>query len=655
MNQYTSNDMRHPLSGIPAYRRPMEDSVYRCFDELDDAVVILDRDNTVARLNRTFQETFGICGEAAHGIEIGGLIARYLAPLFEEEGPAGRIFEALRCRREVSHASCRMRTSIGEVRWFSFSCRVMSGEPYAGMVLARFRDVTPEHEETVRSVVGVQDPVRAGSVYAAIGEMVPYGIWICEPDGIALYISSSFLNMAGITIEDCRCTGWMYCIPLEDPAAARADWRRCLNTGCRWDRELKIPDAGGGYRTVLSRGAPVRDENGRIVLWSGINLDITTRQQAERLTAVRAAQQAAIAALGLFALAGADPPELMDAAIRVVAEHLGIEYAKVLRYLPAEDAFVLEAAVGFDRCEVGTRRVEGGTDSQAGYTLLSREPVIVEDLSTDTRFHGPPLLRDEGITSGISVIIQVGSAPYGVLGAHTRTQRTFTRDDINFVQAAANILAQGIGRKAAEEALMKSEEKFREIAQRSFDMIYTCYHNTGITYISPAVTRILGYTPAELIGCKCRDYISPVSLPAWKEGQERMARGEPVEGLEVEFRRKDGSAAFVELNESPIVEHGNVVGVQVVGRDITGWKEHQALRQQAFEQIQRNIEQFAVLGDHIRQPLQVTLGRAELLDDEEAAAIIRSQVERINGYIKQLDRGWVESRKIREFLRQHEQ
>jgi PAS domain S-box-containing protein len=185
-------------------------------------------------------------------------------------------------------------------------------------------------------------------------------------------------------------------------------------------------------------------------------------------------------------------------------------------------------------------------------------------------------------------------------------------------------------------------------------MIYTCYHDRGITYMSPAVTRVLGYTPAELVGQICQDYVSPNSLAAWKAAQTKLARGEPVEGLEVEFRRKDGTSAFVELNESPIVGHGKVVGVQAAGRDVTERKQDECLRQQAFEQIERNIEQFAVLGDHIRQPLQVTLGRADLLDDAETAAIIREQVERINEHIRQLDRGWVESRMIREFLRRHE-
>jgi PAS domain S-box-containing protein len=636
---------------MPADGGPL---MYRCFDELDDAVVILDRDNTVTWLNRSFQETFGIASEAACSTEPGDPIARHLTPLFSEAESAGRMLEALRCRREVSHATCRMRTSTGEVRWFSFSCRAMTGEPYVGMMLVRFRDITPERDEAVQSTLEAGLSVRPESIYAGIGETIPYGIWICEPDGAAIHVSASLLELAGTTLEECRHTGWIDCIPLEDAAGVLADWRRCLESGSRWDRELRVPAPDGKYRTILSRGAPVRDADGRIVLWAGLNLDITARREAEQLTAVRAAQQAAIASLGQFALAGAGPQELMDAAIRMVAEHLGVGYAKVLRYLPCEDAFLLEAATGFDGGLVGTRKVEGGTDSQAGYTLLSCEPVIVEDLRTETRFTGPALLRDEGIVSGISVIIQGDRGPYGVLGAHTRTCRKFTRDDINFVQAAANILAQGIERRAAEEALLASEEKFRNIAQRSFDMIYTCYYNTGIAYISPAVTRILGYTPEELISKKCRDCLSPVSLSTWDEAQKRVARGEPVEGLEVEFRRKDGTTAFVELNESAILEHGKVVGVQAVGRDITERKQNELLRQQAFYQIERNIEQFAVLGDHIRQPLQVTLGRAELLDDEATAGVIREQVERINEYIRQLDRGWVESRKVREFLRRHD-
>jgi PAS domain S-box-containing protein len=121
----------------------------------------------------------------------------------------------------------------------------------------------------------------------------------------------------------------------------------------------------------------------------------------------------------------------------------------------------------------------------------------------------------------------------------------------------------------AEEALRESEEKFRGIAQRSSDMIYTCYHEGGISYISPAVEHILGYTPEELIGEKCRDYILESNRDAWQRCYDAVSRGVTIEGEVIEFRRKDGSAAVVEVSESPIVQEGRVVGVQTVGRDIT--------------------------------------------------------------------------------------
>ncbi|WP_162199201.1 PAS domain-containing protein [Methanoculleus sediminis] len=230
----------------------------------------------------------------------------------------------------------------------------------------------------------------------------------------------------------------------------------------------------------------------------------------------------------------------------------------------------------------------------------------------------------------------------------------FLAEERALIDIVAGRLGNTMERFQARESLEKSESQFREITQQSFDMIYTCYHDSGIAYISPAVTRVLGYTPDELIGSKCRDFVVPSSLPAWEEGRRKISRGEPVEGLETEFRRKDGSVAYLELNESPIIRDRLVIGVHVVGRDITERKQNEQLRQQAFEQIERNIEQFAILGDHIRQPLQVILGMTELIDEEAATGRIREQVDRINGYVRDLDRGWIESRQVREFLRKHE-
>ncbi|OQC69594.1 MAG: PAS fold protein [Euryarchaeota archaeon ADurb.Bin009] len=166
--------------------------------------------------------------------------------------------------------------------------------------------------------------------------------------------------------------------------------------------------------------------------------------------------------------------------------------------------------------------------------------------------------------------------------------------------------------------------------------------------------RILGYSPAEMKGTDWEDYILPVSLPVWEEGRQRMLQNRQVEGLQIEVRQKNGETAVLELNGSPIVEKGMIVGFQAVGRDISERVLYERLREQTLDLNARNIAQFAILADHVRHPLQVVLGLADLLDDEKTAEILREQVRRINARISELDREWVESRKIREFLKRYE-
>jgi len=75
-------------------------------------------------------------------------------------------------------------------------------------------------------------------------------------------------------------------------------------------------------------------------------------------------------------------------------------------------------------------------------------------------------------------------------------------------------------------------------------------------------------------------------------------------------------------------------------------------KREAYEQIERNIEQFAILGDHIRNPLAVIVGLADLTEGTASEKIL-GQAKMIDAIIDQLDRGWIESEKVREFLRRY--
>ena len=84
---------------------------------------------------------------------------------------------------------------------------------------------------------------------------------------------------------------------------------------------------------------------------------------------------------------------------------------------------------------------------------------MVADLRTETRFHGPPLLLEHGVVSGVTAIVRGPGEPWGVLGAHTAEQRAFGPDDANFLQSVANVLGEAIARAEAEAALRVSRDQ----------------------------------------------------------------------------------------------------------------------------------------------------------------------------------------------------
>ncbi len=168
---------------------------------------------------------------------------------------------------------------------------------------------------------------------------------------------------------------------------------------------------------------------------------------------IREGQQAAVAEIGLRALSDIELNTLMNEAVTLVAKTLDVEYCKVLELLSDGKALLLKAGVGWKKGLVGHATVGTEKDSQAGYTLLSSKPVIVEDLRKEARFSGSPLLLEHGVISGMSVIIHGKDRPYGILGTHTTRRRKFTKYDVNFFQAMANVFAEVIQRKQLQERL----------------------------------------------------------------------------------------------------------------------------------------------------------------------------------------------------------
>jgi PAS domain S-box-containing protein len=314
------------------------------------------------------------------------------------------------------------------------------------------------------------------------------------------------------------------------------------------------------------------------------------RARAEAEVATRLRQQAAIAELGQRALGETDLQALLDEAVRVVARTLGVEFAKVLELLPGGEALRLRAGIGWTEGLVGQATVGAGRDSQAGYTLLSGAPVIVEDLRTEQRFSGPPLLHDHGVVSGLSVLIGSRDSAFGVLGAHTSRRRTFAAEEVRFLQTAAHLLAAATERARAMEALWQSEARFRSTFDDS--RVGRCLQTLDGRYlrVNRAFQTLVGYTEGELLAMTWQELTHPEDLAADRELDRRMMAGE-INPYSVEKRYIDkrGRVVWASVNVSLLRDgEGEPRYLLAEAEDIT-------LRRKALEALHQYVERLRIL------------------------------------------------------------
>lgn len=333
--------------------------------------------------------------------------------------------------------------------------------------------------------------------FRIMADSAPALIWMAGPDKFCYYFNRRWLDFTGRASEQEKGYGWM-------EGVHRGDFQRCFDTYvAAFDRresfslEYRLRRADGQYRWLLESAAPRYTPDGSFVGYIGSCVDITERKQAEAALELRARQQAAVAELGQRALAGADLDTLIDEAVAHIAAILEVEHCKIVERLPG--GLRLRAGVGWEREPSGSGVPGPASGSQAGYTLLTGAPAVVENLPTDARFKDR-FLRRHGVVSGVSVIIPGRDEPFGVLSAHATSRRRFSTDDIHFLQAIANVLASAIERARDQAALQESQSRLVGIIGSAMDAIVTIDARQRITLFNAAAERMFRCSAVDVIG-----------------------------------------------------------------------------------------------------------------------------------------------------------
>ena len=297
------------------------------------------------------------------------------------------------------------------------------------------------------------------------------------------------------------------------------------------------------------------------------------RSSGEWSLAVR--QQACVARIGQLGLKGGDFQELLDEAMRGLAETLGVRSVVLLELLPNWRELMGRAAVidgeAIDLRLVERVRVPAGRESMAGYTVMQGVAVVTADIPNDQRF----VVRagEYGIPAHAAITAPVGwgERPWGVLIVYSDVVRTWSDDDVHFVQSMANTIGLAIARHRAEHELRDSSARLELSLGAGGFGAWTWDITADSVELSPSALEIYGLT-LEQFGGQAVDLLELV------HPEDRgMLRGDVYEAIQTSgeqhnvYRavRPDGDVRWVESWGRLLEESGHPYRLVGVIADIT--------------------------------------------------------------------------------------
>jgi PAS domain S-box-containing protein len=211
-------------------------------------------------------------------------------------------------------------------------------------------------------------------------------------------------------------------------------------------------------------------------------------------------------------------------------------------------------------------------------------------------------------------------------------------------------------RKAAEETIRRSEQKYRLLAENVGDVIWVLNRELKMVYVSPSVERLLGYTPEEMKRMPLTEVMTESthgrmiqmlndSLAKAKAGGQNGGRR-----MEIQQLRKNQTPVWVEVITTPLRDaNGNLTGILGVTRDIDDRKRAETQLQKERADLARRVSEqtadlrranaqlarsarlkdefLAGMSHELRTPLNAVLGMTEALQEEVYGPLTEKQVK----------------------------
>ncbi len=447
-----------------------------------------------------------------------------------------------------------------------------------------------------------------GDFFRTIFDQSPFAMQIYSPDGLILKANDACYAFWDLPRSACV----DYNI-YQDSQARKVGLTSAFNQALAGvsstlrdvEYDPALTGLGGRKRFVHVRMLPLEQSDGRpegVICILEDNTDARIAEQERHRYRDRLEREVDVRTKHLEALlqfstelSGLDDLQSVYAFVTSWAKSLlKFDHSTLFVFSKENGRLVMGETIGFPRSMVGSFFL---LKDQGLPNLVAREQkvAVVEDFTTETRFHVPEVIFEYGLTSSLAVPMLNKNELVGVLIGHSRAKRIFSDSDISLYQNVANQAAVAIANTVSLRSLQRSEQQFRQLFESASDAIYLVDAETrSIVSCNRKALDLDGYSHSEMTAMKMYELYPPEERKMLDyRHKEVLRRGSFTTVANLNHLKKDGSLVPVEISSSLVETAGRKLIMNIV-RDVSIRKSLEQEREATAAKLRRSSRMEAI-------------------------------------------------------------
>jgi PAS domain S-box-containing protein len=461
--------------------------------------------------------------------------------------------------------------------------------------------------------------IKSEQWFRMLIETSPEMVTATDMEGRIIYVSPRTLELHGFkSPEEIIGKNALEFISPEDHERAKKNLQITLRDGIIKNEQYTMVKKDGTRFIGELSSALVCDIGGELKGFVAITRDITERKRAEEALQKRNAQLELIHHIQSEIPVNIDIETVLVQAAESIGKSFG--YYKISVNLYDRVTEEIEYLTGWNKSGLliprGHRQKLGqGLIGKAG---LLKQTIVVNDVSKEPDYISYHLTETK---AELIIPLVVQDQLIGVLDLQSTQINAFSEDDVSVLQAIANYIAHIIDEKQKREELRESEQKFRNLAEQTPNIIFI-NQKGRVVFANKKCEEIMGYQREEIYSPDF-DFlflIAPGDRDKIKVNFAKHLRGEETSPLEFALLTKEGKRIEAILS-TRLIDYGGGKAILGTITDITE-------RKRAEEELKRSEERFRLVFESAPDAYYLNDLKGNFIDGNKAA-------EKLTGYKKE--------------------